>query len=224
MTAIASERENVQINGSSNYDAIAQTLAMFPFQRTDVLSYLWLCNTDSYSRPKDVLETLKRHCWWPEWMKIWGKFLKTALFSEVWWRFNPIPHGSYGMTCILSLENTFSKSNCFGVWFGATAWALSPIQLSSWQSVVGNCSWLFSRYTPGLCVPCKTEAWIILMAPFWSMWVVTGFILLDSLSMDSIYLEWTKTLEHNTPQKWLRVWEQSTITFPVYDASLMEQF
>lgn len=69
---------NVQINGSSNHDAVAQTLGMFPFQRTEVLSYLWLCNTDSCSRPKNVLETLLM-----AWMKIRGRFLKTALFSEV---------------------------------------------------------------------------------------------------------------------------------------------
>lgn len=111
MTTIASERQNVRINGSSNYDAIAQTLKMFPFQRTEVLSYLWLCSTDSCSRPKDVLETFERVPL--AWMKRRGSFLKIAVFSGVWWRFDPIPHGSAGMTCILSLGNTFSKCTFF---------------------------------------------------------------------------------------------------------------
>lgn len=187
MTTIASERQNVRINGSSNYDAIAQTLKMFPFQRTEVLSYLWLCSTDSCSRPKDVLETFERVPL--AWMKRRGRFLKIAVFSGVWWRFDPIPHGSAGMTCTLSLGSTFSKCTFFGVWFSPTSWVLSHIHLLSWQSMVGNCGWLFRRYTARLC-ECHTS-WgmkVIIMVPFWSLWAVTGLIHLDSLCLWTQYV------------------------------------
>lgn len=149
---------------------------MFPCQRRETLSDLWLCRSDRYSRPKNVIESLVRHRQWLE-MARRGRICKKLPYS---WKSDggviKYSRITWGELCPIIWQFCL-QIHSFMAWSDPIAWAFSHMQLfqhgKQWLGVVVG-----STEGPRLSWVNGLQAWgtkVISMVSSWSLWAVAGF-------------------------------------------------
>lgn len=147
---------------------------MFPCQRRETLSDLWLCRSDRYSRPKNVIESLVRHRQWLE-MARRGRICKNSLIlgnlMEVWSN----TQGSPGVNCVLSSDNSASKSTLS--WCDLTRLHGPSVTCNYFNMASSGWElWLALQKVRGWAN--GLQAWdtkVFSMVSSWSLWAVAGF-------------------------------------------------